>query len=70
MKGLVQTILDEPALSRLKQDAKREGVSIAAYLRRLVLASQGGDPSGTSRRIAKLEARVAEIEKVENRRLG
>jgi hypothetical protein len=63
VKGLVQTILSEPALSRLKSDARKEGVSIAAYLRRLVLASQGEDPSGVSKRISKLEARMAEIEK-------
>jgi hypothetical protein len=68
MKGLVQTILDEAAFARLKRDARQEGVSIAAYLRRLVLASQGEDPSGMSKRITRLEARVAEIERLGNKR--
>ena len=63
MKGLVQTVLDEPALGRLKRAAQEEGLSVAAHLRRLVLASQGTEPSGISRRITRLEARVSELEK-------
>jgi hypothetical protein len=67
MKGLVQTILDGEVLRRLKEDARNEGVSVACYLRKLVLASQGVESSGLGGRVRALEAKVSEIEKLKSR---
>jgi hypothetical protein len=55
--GMVQTILDPEALQRLREDARNEGLSVAAYLRHPVLSRH----ERTS--LQKLEARVSELEK-------
>lgn len=60
-KGLVQTILDDEALARLQRDAKNEGLSMAAYLRRLILSEH------QRTRVAKLERRVEKLEKLGER---